>query len=332
MQVDSKWPNPHLKVCFTSSQEQLKHRAVPLRSYSRDDRENFEDLELAPLDSELKELIQTAVEKNFSVENTGITFEGWKDCVGDEELAIFYVLDVMRDPWQERVSEAGSIGIPSSFSATSIRIDRSDVAGYRSENIAPSLRTILDWYDDTNLERKNWIAFEQYAFVKHIVHEFGHVAGLAHEHLRLNFEELKKFDISPGKNASVLLQERNENYPAGIEFGRPNPLSTMGQLRTWYEIASEKSRLLCEMSKGKNLRASLVAHLKKLPPHFCEDLSYLAFSPKVQFEEGHLLDLQSQRALLSVYANVPFEDSLDEEQNLLDYVENVWGKMTELSW
>ncbi len=367
VQTGTLWPQNHLQVCFTDSKEILKSRALYLRRLTKTDTETLDNIEVGPLDSELKTLIQAAVEKSFSSEKTGIVFEGWGTCTGNEEVAIFYVLDDLnRDPNQNREVAAGSIGVANSHPLTSIRINRSDIDGFRSDNIMPSLERLMNWaYGAEKAKEQNWNQFAKFAFIKDIVHEFGHIAGLIHEQIRFDLDGLKKIDISLSKDYSDEIQGDNEYIkkiweivppPTRQEFGIANPISAMNYMTMWYALAAEKTRLICKMTRQEHLPSAAVTHfsgmyrdlikiknaqgvkidkafsLVALNEVFCKDRSYLILHPKVQFDRGTLFDTQSQNALKSVYLKVPFEDIGQKDLNLIRYIQSVWGAMTDMIW
>lgn len=136
-----------------------------------------------------KEKVQQAVERNFSPTRTGIHFIGWKDCSQTENPDLIVMEAKSRIPILNRPGFNGRavIGEEGLFSAD----EQTGATGYFGKSGLVSNVALYTQQSGT------------------VVHEFGHVAGLRHEHIQ---EEAKDDDLCHKTQVPL-----NFKKPEGLE-------------------------------------------------------------------------------------------------------------------
>ena len=363
VETGSLWNKHQIRVCFAEHTSELQNASIDFKIKDDGNEETLSDLKLAPIRPDLKALIQKAVTDSFSLDKTGIEYIGWLPCSeGNYDLAVFYNMDYVdpNDFSGSRWISAGTIGKPADAPINTIRLNDSHYRGYYDQMIDPAQKDLLDWTSTPENElTDNWNHFAQYAWVKDVVHEFGHIAGLHHEQERYTLEQLKQYDITQDKTYSDDINDSVQQdaellallgpQPATKNFGQLNPMSTMDYFHNDYDLAAEKTRLICSALDQPNLIEWATLDFKELygdlagpnaPDYtadalktlFCTDQGYIALHPKTQFDTQTLMDHQDQSALKSVYTQSAFEDLNAQELKNLDYIQNRWLKMTTFFW
>ena len=359
IQMDQLWPKSRLslRVCYAQSISDLKDTAISFKLIGHRV-ETVSDLSLVPFHENLKPLIQHAVEASFTSAKTGITFVGWKNCSEEAaDVVVFYDLDHVDENSNEPLQlAAGTRGKSKDFSRNSIRINDSALNGFRN-GLSTALKDLSDWhYGPTDSIEKNWDHYGQYVFVKNMVHEFGHVAGLRHEHERFNLTELRAYDTSidhyysEDLDSKNTLYQKNHEYVSRAEvqeFGVKNPNSSMHYFQNLYEIDAEKTFLICQLVDRTDLGLFAKLHLlglftemhlegdfnpRALKKAFCTDRTWVKLMPKTEFEQGTLLDSQSQSALKSVYTGSEFKDLTRDEISVFNYIQTRWVSLNQGYW
>ncbi len=361
IQIGTLWKKTELKVCFANRVADLKGTAVDFKTLPNGKIESFSDLKIVPVPSDLQPLIQKAVSDSFTKEKTGIAFTGWKDCIaGSFDVAIVYNQDFIPDgDVSPRYLAAAEIGKPESFARTSIRLNDSFRRGYYDQGISVTQKDLMDWnYPAATEFEDNWNNFGKYAFIKDVVHEFGHVAGLMHEQERFTLKDLKATDITQDQAYSDEIFEMVDrdrklealiSMPKTKDFGSLNSLSTMHYFHNDYDLAAEKTRLICATLDRTDLPTWGELHMRglykdithsdgsdftheALKKIFCTDTTYLSLLPKTEYENGSLLDHQDQATLKTVYTGASFEDLSAGDKAQWEYIKNHWLILNHIYW
>ena len=372
IQPDTLWKKKTLNVCFAEKRADLRRTEVTLAGFSKAgapdgiDAEKLSELQVVPVPDDLKPLIQKAVEDSFSPQDTGISFTGWSDCKAPHDVAVFYVMDDLdRDPNRMRTFAAGSVGASQKFSRTSVRLNHSKVMGFRGDFTAPSIKELaVSVYGKDEAQEKLWEVYGKYDFLRAVVHEFGHIAGLLHEQERFSKADFERYDISYQHLTSADLIEENNRTQELSQFlpktrtrkiGKANPFSTMHYYESDYDEFAEKTRLMCELVHQQNLNwdqeytlsnfyakrigverkvivDTKIDYHAELQRTFCSDPTPFTLTAKSLFDRRELMDLQSKAALKSVYLHQTFVDPLEDETELLDFIPKFWGSMTSFYW
>lgn len=200
------WDKRTLLVCFASTLDHLTGAAIEL-----DRSESLEQLKIEPIHLADRILIKSAVARSFSLETTGIEFIGWQDCPSNEPemRKIDVVLFSAPFPQHSITAAAGCIGDPQKSvdkERSSIRIEASAFRDY------PDRKEFLRFADflGIGLSRAEISHLDVVYPSLQIVHEFGHVSGLRHEHCRLDGHKILK---------RTALGDRNIFWWAGYEQG-----------------------------------------------------------------------------------------------------------------
>ena len=158
------WNKNKINVCFLDEQHQLEQTALGTTE------ESFKKNGFTPafLTLEEKEIIKTTINNTFYPSITGIHFVGWKNCSQES------MIDVI-------IMKAGKVkGL--------IFNKKAPFKGFAS--IGENGLLTKEGYIGKKLESKALVALQVFDPAV-IVHEFGHIAGLRHEHIH---PEAKKID------------------------------------------------------------------------------------------------------------------------------------------
>jgi len=157
------WNKKELKVCW------LDNLPVSNNYFSESQLKEIEGLgEFTSLDENNKSIISSSVQSEYTKEQTGIHFTGWKTCQADD-LSDVVIL----------IGSKGEVGITSQGQASLGRADSEDIGKIReTDKKAFVFIDVGMWETDTQWSREDYIKFIT-------LHEFGHIAGLRHEHIRV---------------------------------------------------------------------------------------------------------------------------------------------------
>lgn len=146
----TKWGHSQVKVCFANSNEDVIGKVQENR---------LKKVKLLPFKELEKDIIVRTIENEYTKERTGIHFVGWEDC--------------------DKSSSSDAI----ISKAKSIRLLTFNIVG---PTYAGDSSIGEDGDVDGRLTKKTgktpFIAFTDFSPVT-IAHEFGHLAGLRHEHI-----------------------------------------------------------------------------------------------------------------------------------------------------
>lgn len=158
-----KWNKSHVIVCW------LDQNRIPTEQFSDYQLEKIGHLEitLIQLSTSKKKMIQDFIQTEFDQSKTGISFTGWNSCNNTPKPdAILLVGEGFHFP--DTPGGRASLG-RGHFSQDFIRLD-DDKLSFLYFNITPTAITPKLDIDD---------------YLKNLsLHEFGHLAGLRHEHIR----------------------------------------------------------------------------------------------------------------------------------------------------
>ncbi len=172
------WSNPEVRVCF-ANYSQLKDTSFSTYQYK------VTENSFSFFSDEQKLVIKNIVTKEYTPERTGIHFVGWNDCQSDPQSDVYIFNLEDKDQYFTGTASLGESGL----------LTFVDAKGPRKLNIMQRRKT----------SKKNYIAFNT-AFITTntlsfneklemvSLHEFGHVAGLRHEHADKNITTNKRFN------------------------------------------------------------------------------------------------------------------------------------------
>lgn len=143
---------------------------------------------LSPPSADEKAAVRALITREFSAKRTGISFTGWHDCRPKNEKAQVYLFSLSaRDEFIETLINPALPPIPDgqgSLGQNGVREEYTDIhgvdgAGYRSKNTQKKSYVFLKrWeYSMTRVQPLERLLYNA-------LHEFGHLAGLRHEHIR----------------------------------------------------------------------------------------------------------------------------------------------------
>lgn len=215
-----KWKNTQVSVCFLENASYLKNKVNPKDS---------KGLKIKPFTDTEKDLIIRTIESEYTPELTGIHFVGWENCdeskkvdaiVSKSSKGINVVGFSLFGPTFEGRSSIGQAGIGK------------DLIFLPSEYT--SLVTLVEFSDPHT-----------------IAHEFGHLAGLRHEHIRM-----EAADDSVCRK--TFMMTRSEYV---TRFSRGDTIYKSSKLVTEYDPESVMS--YCYLFKGVKLRSELLSDLDR---------------------------------------------------------------------
>jgi len=224
------WDKKEIKVCW------LDNLPVPNNFFSTSQLKEIEGLgEFISLDEKNKSIISSSVQSGYTKELTGIHFTGWKTCQTDDGSDVVIL-----------IGSNGEVGTTSQGQASLGRADADDIQKIRgTDKRAFVFLDVGMWEPDTNWIRDDYIKFMA-------LHEFGHIAGLRHEHIRaIEGEEWHDplfFSVYDRRSVMnyIFMGELEENGLA-ITVGKKielSPLDVHG-LRCLYVYDQENFNSLC---------------------------------------------------------------------------------------
>ncbi len=161
-----KWSKKSIVVCWGNDNDITKIKNNISLQYT------LRDAGLVQFSNEIKSVISTTITEEYSISRTGIEFIGWKNCseTNNPDLIIFQAYGENRT--NESFGES-TIGEHSYF----------DTYGYHRTDLN-TVDAVFLRYKRTLNGRLGMVSTQQ-SLQMTAIHEFGHVAGLRHEHVRI---------------------------------------------------------------------------------------------------------------------------------------------------
>lgn len=238
MDRSKKWDKPILTVCWVDEAEKQLTADVSWNSIKI---KLVDELITFP-SVETTQAVEKAVTDSF--QNAGIQFSGWKKC---SETVNADVLLIYSD---EMPLFSAAIGKPDAGQTkTGIRISG---LGY-SDTLSDRIKETRQYVVENRVEKLKQYAQNNFLYLS--VHEFGHVAGLEHEHLRTDgMHEFYKSDLSFKQMGStdheILLDYSiRQGYLKDMEkIGSYDPFSLMNYMHDRLFTPLLKVRFFCELN------------------------------------------------------------------------------------
>lgn len=157
-----KWNKSNITVCW------LNKERIPYEKFNQFQIKRLSTIEdsLITPQTSLKSFIQKTITEEFTKEKTGITFTGWKDCYNSGPVDT--ILLIGNDGSVNSTTGTSNIGRGISFGSTEVIPEGKYAYVYLNVFYKPGkIKITADNY---------------YKLLA--IHEFGHLAGLRHEHIR----------------------------------------------------------------------------------------------------------------------------------------------------
>ncbi len=294
------WVKPRHEVitCFIESRRDLTPKVMMAREASHNVR---------GVAAEMRAQIQSAVEKSFSPSSTGIYFSGWRSCgetsnpdiyIGEADLSV--------------AGAAGSIGAPiGKKTASSIMIS----TGYFQKRVLERLRPVISAYQLQIDEDKVSLEIARTMGMKPIVHEFGHLAGLRHEHIiSAHYSEMLEADLNGKIEHLVRLNDPTDSEANTKLVGAYDLFSSMSYLFIRNDFTMHLIRVLCVAQNQQKATLSFT-----LDPAVCNFPLLDSFLNL----NGDDLSLGDHEALRSIYLNEAMKlDWLKDNDLKLNFIKN----------
>lgn len=171
--IDKVWNRPEVTVCFASKD----HKQTAIEYDENGSIKPIAAKVFGPWDESLKKKVMTWINAEYTKERTGVSFIGWQDCsdgIKKEDVAIY-------------VSSNKKSNVPSSMGQHGMAsIGRN---GHVDVNTTKKAFAYFLHPDLVREDMKNKVSAQniEQVFKQNIIHEFGHLAGLMHEHDREEF-------------------------------------------------------------------------------------------------------------------------------------------------
>jgi hypothetical protein len=173
------WPFRDIRVCWMDGTDPVRLPAPEKGRFSTESLERIETLSQrfawAPLREEWKTAIQTKITEEFTLDETGIRFVGWKNCIQGVESTENGVM-----------SEGIHVVILSGTNPGDGRAGEADLGSRDTPHEKPALRYVFLSGSIPDEAIDPVIDIQATA-----LHEFGHIAGLHHEQMRAPSGELR---------------------------------------------------------------------------------------------------------------------------------------------
>jgi len=197
------WPKQDVTVCF-GTQEQIPRTEILDPKKAGLAAETLDYFRAFP--PEVRTLIRSSIEAEYTRERTGIRFVGWNDC---DPAALSDVVLLGFSAPSESKAQLGYIPLGRASIGTS--------AWDGTHKLDPSLKAFVffDWKEAFG----NAVSVRDF---KHaVLHEFGHVAGLRHNHVSSDYE------TDPFCIHSRAVSRVEKPGPRTMSYGAYDPFSIM---------------------------------------------------------------------------------------------------------
>lgn len=192
---DVGWSKKEVRVCFADSSHLFKSRLYE---------KGVEQASLLPFTKAQKAAIKTVITQEYTLNRTGISYTGWKDCKQDpkSDAYLFRVIDpTISFSGSATMGESGKISFIDQGPESKI------VRAYRKDKEEASKPYVA--------LNTNVMTGEGASPIEHLqlaaVHEFGHLSGLDHEHMDIDPENQRY----PDRNCDatgILIKESEIPY------------------------------------------------------------------------------------------------------------------------
>lgn len=168
--IDKLWNKRSVTVCFASKD----HKKTTMEYGENGEIKPIAAKVFGPWEKELQEKVKNWINTEYTIERTGISFVGWSECsegIKTEDIAIY-------------LSSNKKSNVPSSMSQhgmASIGKNGHIDVDTNKKAFAYFLHPDLVRED---MKEKVSAKNSELVFKQNIIHEFGHLAGLMHEHER----------------------------------------------------------------------------------------------------------------------------------------------------
>ena len=223
------WDKKEIKVCWHGN------FPTPNQSFTESQLKEIEVLgKFIPLDEQTKTLIAQTIQNEYTEKKTGIHFNGWGNCERNDSSDVFILIG--SNDFSESTSQgSASLGLA----------DSDDIQKLRTpDKKAFVFIDVSMWDPDAKWSREDYIKSTS-------LHEFGHIAGLRHEHIRSmggeKWDEALFFSVYDSLSIMNYLffseLEENGTEKIGGEV-KLSPLDIHG-LRCLYIYSEETFKSIC---------------------------------------------------------------------------------------
>lgn len=196
-----KWNKPSVEVCWGTIEEFVS------ANHSLGVKIDAQDLE--PLPRDIQKMIQTKIQSQYTLQKTGIEFTGWKICSQSPQAdIIMYATSFYKDE-KENLFGSADIGMADK-----------DLKSKRDRKGFIFLNKVEGSKEISSNEKLLLTA----------VHEFGHAAGLRHEHIRLGADKDENCDQRILEYGELV----SEINATAQYVGKYDPESVMNYCYEWY--------------------------------------------------------------------------------------------------
>ncbi len=248
VEYNYKWNKSTIKVCWSNDSKYADSKKI---------KEYLEDIDPIFLNESEQTDIQNLIQKEYTLEKVGIEFVGWKDCVDNEGFDIA-VIGLKEDPESEYEDEAPNsqarIGLKSNKGGMAPPDEKGYVFLYKE---IPPIKHIVTAAQNLKITS---------------LHEFGHAAGLRHEHIRS--EALQDINCRTFFDAEFFADENKERPKSAVMIGDYDPESIMNYCYGRFLRRNLKSDDEIKLSAGdtKALRCMYLAAQE--PEGTCEQKNF----------------------------------------------------------
>ncbi|MBS1959811.1 MAG: hypothetical protein JST80_10090 [Bdellovibrionales bacterium] len=298
------WKNQEVPVCFANSAEPIQDVNLPLRksaTFIDNGRitirpETADDLKVKPLTVEMKALIRQVIEISFTASATGIHYVGFNDCPPALDRGIAIYFNDIKDDYELASSNIGQYA-----EVQTVKIG----AGALSDFQTP----VVKGADPA----KEWDEFGQSYFLTAVVHEFGHAAGLWHEHERADGSPINHLtDLT----AKEWLSNRfdNDRRDSKSDINSPEFQKKFVKVGEYSLFSIMNYMVKSYMPFARNMQVTC----QKTP---CADQTYLRLLPTSIEQQRSLLHSSDTEVLAHEYLGRPIINAfLPEQAELAKYL------------
>lgn len=254
-----KWSKSKVSVCFIDSEKQFQN--FNQQDLFVNEASNVKELVITPISGQFKADIKAAVESSFNTQKTGLQFVGWNDC----GQSIPDVAIVFSNSPNDNTLSVSEIGDP----AKKHNIKKINLVRLNSGYFLATDNLMKEISEKHQLEKPNLIKmindFKSFQKFSSIAHEFGHLAGLHHEHFREDHAEALKnidltFDSTYAQNLLATTKMSNLNTDDFLVVSEFDPFSAMNYMRNSNYAALEIA-INCHNNKYANYSTDDLKHI-----------------------------------------------------------------------
>ena len=211
------WHKPDVEVCFYDEESQLEDTVIYNNIISR----LVYQMEPDEVPEEKKKSIEEVIVRNFTPETTGIHFTGWKKCSESEDANVVII--------RARGVSLFNFRLPVFYKGMASIGEQS----YHSED---------QGFFQAGYRKKSFVLLPSLA-PEVALHEFGHVAGLRHEHIHSDAKNDYRCKLVPAFQGDGILEKPDVSTIINTEYDKDSIMNYCYLVTHFLPLTSREANL-----------------------------------------------------------------------------------------